>query len=274
MNRNYRRNSEQQILDRVLRNVNSYDSDNADAQSDSLRLAQSWGNPKFKGQFDVNILTRYFSVAAGVYTAIAYSAVPAPLQNGNLSAFIFGWSDFTSGYAKLKQQFPTNPWVTGDPCIVGRELVRDAFSSADATVRAALLNGDVVIPYTATSGGTNYVAYVIYRSGNVAYATLLNSLSSDTFFVSMLRYTISATAQQVQYNNAIQVYDQTLFGKLVQDNIGNNAFKLPEQNQNGIIDLPIQKGIDKNSSFAFNLNPIATDLSLSWFVNSIDKLRA
>ena len=270
------RNAENALLRRVLNRVNNFDgSDNADAQQgqSDLGLAKSWGNPSFQAQFDVNIIVRYFTVAAGVYTASSYASLPGQLQNGNLSAFVFGQADFVAGYAKLRSQYPVAPWIYSNPAVFGKEPIIDNFSTADATARAAFQVGDVVMPFTAVSG-SNYVAYVIYRSFNVAYATLLQSLSSDTFNTRMIRYTINTGAQQVQYNNGIGVYDQTLFGRLVLDSVSSNAFKLPEQNQAGIIDLPIKKGIDKNSSFAMYLNPIAVDINLSFFVTGVQKIVA
>jgi hypothetical protein len=66
----------------------------------------------------------------------------------------------------------------------------------------------------------------------------------------------------------------SLFGKFQSDSISPNAFKQPDQFQNGIIDVPVQKGIDKSVVMAMYVNTAATSLQWSIFVRAYNKLSA
>jgi hypothetical protein len=275
-------NAERQLLSRLNSNVDSFESyfedESADApvvtaQPSAGKLGKFKGNPTFSAQFDITVLLKYFTLTGGAYTAILPAALNAALKN-QLPFYLFGNSDFQSGFANLRKAFPLSTWVHGRPQAWGK----DSFTEYgfDATVTGTLQLGDLVIPFTSAlpGAGTTTLALVIVRCTQVPYATLLNALSSDRFVLNRIRYVIPDTTLTAQYSNNIGIYKQSLFGKLDSDFVSPNSFKLPEQQQTGIIDIPLKKGITKEIAFATYVNYDCTTFTWSVFVWSVRKLGA
>jgi hypothetical protein len=271
-----------QLLNHVRNESDSYGADHADApiavNPGATRLGGSAGNPSFVAQFDVSVVLAWFTVAAGVYTATTYAAVAAAVPAtaaAKLPAFVFGNSDFAGGFAKLRAQFPLTTWTYDNPLIYGVGREGTSFGDLDAVAKAALSPGDLVIPVTLISGGINYVTFVIVRCTQVAYGTLLDALNSDMFMMNMIRFIVpDATAASLnQYQNNISILKQSLFGKFDSDFVSPNSFKLPEQQQDNIIDIPLKKGIDKQVALALMVNPNIPNGTFQWsiFVNFVDK---
>lgn len=238
-------------------------------------LTPQVGNPTFAAQFDVQMLLYYFSVAANVYTerSAAYMLANAPALATQLPAFIFGNSDFAGGFTKLKALFPLSGWTYGDPFVYGKDYPATFFGVVDSTVRAKLRSGDLVLQFY-QDAATDYVGICVVRCTQVAYGTLLDALSSDMFTMNMLRYVMSDTTAVglAQYNNNVSIMKQSLFGKFDSDFVSPNSFKIPEQQQNGIIDIPLVKGIDKQVALATFINYDAVSVQWSMFVRSVNKL--
>lgn len=275
---------ERQLLARYQQRANSYERSNADGGQTvnpaATVLGAQRGNPGFVAQFDLKILLKYFSVvvATGVYTNITAAALVAavPALGTQLPAFVFGNSDFASGFRKLRQQFPlSGGWAYDKPGIYGKDQFRPGGFFFDAFVDAQLQVGDLVIPvYHDTGGATDYVGLTIIRCTQVGYGTLLDALNSDRFAMNMLRYVMSDTTAVglAQYANNIEIVKLSLFGKSENDFVSPNSMKMPEQFQAGIIDIPLEKGIDKQIALASYVNYDAVTVEWSLFVNLVDKL--
>jgi hypothetical protein len=276
----------QNLMSRFNSRANSFERSHADGpivNAAATQLGALKGNPGFVAQFDVTILLKYFSVvdATGVYTALTAAQLLAAYAAGatQIPAFVFGNSDFASGFKKLQNLFPLNGWTYGMPVIYGRNTPRIPTSVinggfVDATVTAQLQVGDLVIPVYSDQGATTYVALAIVRCTQVGYGTLLDALNSDRFIINMLRYVMSDTTAVglAQYNNNVSIVKQSLFGKFDQDFVSPTSFKMPEQFQAGIIDIPIEKGVDKQVELATYLNYDAVTVQWSFFVNYLEKL--
>lgn len=167
------------LLAKVNKSVAAYDhaDETGGTTSDQLRLKTIAGNPPFKAQFDVSMIIKYFSVAAGTYTAVTAAALLAAEATlaTQVPAFIFGNSDFASGFKKSRGQFPLSGWTYDTPFIYGRDFPNTEYGELDATAKAVLQVGDLVQPFYASPGATDYVAFVIVRCQQVGYATLLDS---------------------------------------------------------------------------------------------------
>lgn len=251
-----------------------YGGNNADGPALRPNAIPAKGNPSFDAQFNLNVYLKFYSENAGVYTAVAPGALPATLQT-KLNAFIFGNSDFSSGYAKMESQFPlAGAWNYDVPFIYNKGYATSAFSKLDATVTAQLQPGDLVIGYYATVAGTNYIGQVIVRSGQVPFGTLLDSTNSDTFDITMIRYVVptSGATDLAQYLNNIFLATLSLFGKYNSDTIDPNAYKVPEQMQSNIIDIPVVFAINKMQALAVSVNHDVTNFQWNVFVNNIKKL--
>lgn len=191
--------------------------------------------------FTISVIKEYFTVNSGTYTAIAPAALNAGLQVP-LPYFMFGHSDYHGGYKGLIGQLPvsTTNWTIGEPFIYGKDASTIEIA-IDSTVKAKLVRGDMVIPFTSAlpGTGTTTLALVIVRSSTVSYGTLLNALSSDIFAINKIRYTVPSTGATdlAQYDNDILLFTQSLFGKLESDNYPPTAARSPENQQANILDI-------------------------------------
>jgi hypothetical protein len=281
--------AERSLLQQLNNNVDSFDQyfepDSADAppvttRPSGAKLAAVKGNPAFSAQFDISFALRFFTVvtATGVYTNIAAAALNAALKN-QLPAYVFGNSDFATGFTNVRRTFPLNTWVHERPGIYGKDFWADGAGTVpafDATVKAFLANGDLVIPFSSAlpGAGTTTVGLVIVRCTQVPYGTLLAALASDRFVMNMIRYVIPDTTKIGQYNNNIGLFKQSLFGKFDSDFLSPNSYKKPEQQQNGLIDIPLKKGIDKQIVLGTYINFDCIDMSWSIFVWTVNKVTA
>lgn len=242
-------------------------------------LAAAAGNPGFAAQFDIQFLVKYFTVvnATGVATLrdAAYILANFSALATQLAFFLFGNSDFASGYKKMIQTFPlSGGWIYGIPTVYGKQDIRINGAFIDATIRAQLQVGDMVIPAYYDNGTTTVIALTIVRCNQVGYGTLLDALNSDKFIMNMIRYVMSDTtaAGLAQFNNNVSVLKQSLFGKFDSDFISPTSFKMPEQMQDGIIDIPLEKGIDKQVILGSYQNYNAPVVQWSVFVAAVEKV--
>lgn len=270
-------------LTRYNSRVNSYERNNADGPAAvnpaATQLAAVAGNPSFAAQFDIKFLLKYFTVvtATGVATVQTPAQVAAadPSLATQLAGFLYGNSDFASGYRKLQQSFPlSGGWIYSNPFIYGKDDTRVNGITLSATITAQFQKGDLVQPAYFVNGANTIMGFVIVRCTQVGYGTLLDSLNSDRFIMNMVRYIMADTSSigLAQYNNNIFIMKQSLFGKFDSDFVSPTSFKMPEQFQPGIIDVPIKKGIDKQVALGTYINYDATDVQWSLFVSYLEKL--
>ena len=253
--------------------------DHADAPlSTSGRLTPQVGNPGFIAQFDIVVIPKYFTVAVGVYTAVTAAAVAGaqPTLATQLPVFLFGNSDKSGGFRKMRAQFPLSGWSYDTPFIYGSDSgAGTTFGTLDATAKGVLQVGDLVLPVTAVLGGVNYVAFSIIRCSQTAYGSLLDATNSDSFRMNMVRYILSdSTATSLaQYLNQLQPFNLSIFGKFNSDQTSPNSFKIPEQQQQNIIDIPLVLDVDKQVSIGTYMNyDLPTQMQLSFFVAEVVKV--
>ena len=269
----------QQLIRALASRSNAFES-HADAPAAVNPAATSLnpapGNPTFAAQFDVQFLVKYFSVAAGVYTSLTPAQLLAaqPTLATQLPAFLFGNSDYAGGFRKLKALFPLSGWSYGNLFVYGKDFPNSFYGALDATAKGQLQNGDLVQTFYFEGGATDYVAFMIVRCTQVAYATLLDALNSDMFTINMIRYILTdvTAAGLEQYNNNINIMKQSLFGKFDSDFVSPNSFKIPEQQQSGIIDIPLVKGVDKQVALSTMVEYDVTNVQWSLFVRSVNKM--
>lgn len=265
--------------------VNNYERSHADApvavNPAATQLASVKGNPSFAAQFDIQFLLKYFTVVTA--TGVATLQTPAQIVAAEatlgtqLPGFLYGNSDFAAGFARLQQAFPlSGGWIYDTPGIYGKDVMLVPLTSFqyDATIKAQLRKGDLVVPVYFVDGANTLLGLSIVRCLQVGYGTLLDSLNSDRFIMNMIRYIMSDTTSVGlnQYNNNIFIMKQSLFGKFDSDFISPTSFKMPEQFQPGIIDVPIKKGIDKQVALGTYINYDAVTTQWSLFVEYVEKL--
>lgn len=239
-----------------------------------VKVNQGAYTPSFQAQFQLQVIPLYFTVAAGVYTPIAAAALNATLKV-KLPFFLFGNIDFASGYPIMKSLFPISNWQYQPRVVYGAtDRPGDNFSVWDANVTSLLQDGDLCLVYTATAGGTNYLALKVVRSLDVGFATLLQATNSNLFGTNLVRY--SAFSQNAvdlaQFQNPFKCVDLTMFGKFEQDTVNTKAFKNPEQQQTDIIDMDFEFRVSKQKAIGSYFNYDAGTIDLNMFVAYAEKI--
>jgi hypothetical protein len=246
----------------------------ANANPNAITIAPQQGGDFFVDQFTVSILTTYYTVSGGVYTNIAAASLAASLKT-KVAAFIFGHSDFASGFAKGQSLLPVTVWDYEQPQIyTGVGSVSTSFGVVDGNVRANLQLGDLVQVFTAiTPGPVNTAAIVVCRLQNGQYSNMLDSLGSDVFTINKLRYQLTDNTLLGQFSNPIQLINQSLFGASKTDNVTPTSYKQPQQYQAGIIDIGITQTFSKAIGWGTYVNYNMVDFQMDFFVSHTDRLR-
>lgn len=262
----------------------NFEADAADAPLISVKGAKAGltpqkGNPLFIAQFDIQISVKYYNVNEDTSTVvgeIAAGSLHAGL-NTYLPAFVFGNSDFNGGFAQGFKQLPIpSGWSFKEMGIFGTKIFQN-LAMAGASATFAGIKGELLIIYReAAPAATTSVHYAILRVNcqQVAYGTLLAAISSDRFVLNNIRYTLSDATKLTQFDNNINLLRQTLFGKVSNDFVSPASFKKPDQFQNGIIDVPLKKGIDKETILATNFNYDTGSFLWSVYIWKLAKITA
>jgi len=251
-------------------------------------LSQIVGNPPFKAEITLTMNLRYYSQAAvGTPVAVAAAAIPIAQQT-TLPVYFFGYTDFSSGYAKARQLVPGGGgWTYADTKMivggcgeVGYHPLPHAAASVEyqsGTIFNNLLqNGDILfcIPmagFVAGAANTTVTAEMHIHCGNVPYATLINSLSSDLVTLNMIRYTVNPLLLG-QLGNQINLIKQSLFGKASTDTIDPNTYITGGTFNQNIADIPLTLQIDKNLVLATVTNFDSILWTWTVTISTINKL--
>lgn len=267
-------------------------------------LMNSLGQPAFVSQFDINMSVFYYTVVIeadqGSVNGVAFQSATAVTNvlpenlddnlKNQVPAFVFGNSDFAGGFKNNKNLLPLQNWIYARQFIVEEDSaivsLPSFYSGTDKSATSFISpsveqgraeTGDLIIPlyYVLSSDAqsTNVaLAEVVINCKQVAYGTLLSSISSDRFTINNIRYKVPNLDKTAQFEKQIQLVTQSLFGKLATDKVSPAAFQDPRQFQDGIIDIPIRKGIDKQSSLSTYLNYDVEEILWTIYVEVQDKV--
>jgi len=115
----------------------------------------------------------------------------------------------------------------------------------------------------------------------VPYPVFLDALSADVFQISNIRYEIPDPADTIQFGMRHTFQSKSLFGKMTEDDITIGAYKRPDQYQAGIVDIPLNAKIDKETMFNMNVTDAANTYPFTFYLhtfverfNKHDKLTA
>lgn len=254
-------------------------------------------NPEFVSQFDLAIKTYFYIYTysgtvngENFYLGNISSIAPSVSQwrDSILAFFLFGNSDFSGGYQNAAELLPIqigdyvkNVLVSGDANYTFYHIlpvgVRGVITLPLQSVQDGFAKrGDIVQLYVFLEpNGTNnlnvYTAEIVISCKQVAYGTLLDSVGSDRFKMNNIRYKVPS-GNTVQFENPLKLIRQSLFGKLSTDEITPAAYQLPNNFQTNIIDIPLIKGIDKETSICSYLDPLTPEILLSVFVETQRKI--
>jgi hypothetical protein len=281
-------NGERELMNALNNSADSFDdyfeTDNAQRPilarkkiSGNAVIRPTSGNPTYQAQFDLTakVYLATQDVATGLVWAVITPAallVAVPALATKLLAFFFGYSDFTTGFANAKKQMPlTGGWRLDSIIVYGKDYSYEDLYGSNfyAQVGSKFTNGDLVLHFMGgTVGASKYHAYVVINCSQVAYGALLNAMASAKFVINNIRYIMADTSAVglAQYENQINLIDLSLFGKLGQDSVSPNSFKNPKDFQNGIIDVPIGKGLTKEQTMGTYINYNVAQIQWSMFV--------
>lgn len=296
-------NPEQMMYNELTSNIDSVEyagGPNAISSGVSAGVANVKGNPAFVSQFDLNITIRYylleFDRAAATddwtvaRTLTAPGSLPSDLQT-DVAAFLFGKADSEGGFRRNNQLFPVSNWTYKTNMMVRDNTPSYEFRvsqtagdietvsiQSPSVLDGAAARGDILQSYYRLESGATainadiYLAEIRIECKQVAYGTLLDATSSDRFTINNIRYKVSDSTKTAQFEKQLRLIRQSLFGKLSTDDISPAAYQKPEQFQVNIIDIPLIKGIDKESSLGTFLNYDVGEILLSIFVSTQRKV--
>ena len=250
--------TEQNFLNRA-KGLRSFDS--------TTTLGTKTGTPAvFTDQFNLQFLTYYASVTA--HARVLPAAVPAAIQNP-LPVFAFGKMDYDGGYAKALSLIPnTSTWVLGGYGIYNVTIFPAAI---DTSLQALLRTGDMIFSYTTTSGGVDYQRVMVVRCPQVSYGTLMSALNSDSFTLSLIRYTVDPVNLN-QLNNQLVFVNQSLFGKAVDDKINPSTLIDGSTFNRNIADIALNSVITKQKGFVTLVEFDAVDFNWTMTCSYVTKV--
>jgi hypothetical protein len=253
-------------------------------------------NPEFVSQFDINISLVfsklvYDNEGQGFELSSQFLITPANLLDilkVDLAFFLWGKADSGGGFKRNDQLLTVNNWFFDSQFIKSKNVAihslrqpggvaRTFTFASSADLFGRLKRGDALQTYYYFNvvSSTNieiYLAEIVIECKQVAYGTLLDATSSDRFSVNNIRYKIPDVTKTSQYEKQLKVTRQSLFGKLSTDEISPAAYQKPNQFQTNIVDIPLIKGIDKESSISSYLEYDVGEILLSIFVATQKKL--
>ena len=217
-----------------------------------MQLGNLKGNPaNIKAQLDLKV-----KLTSGT-TAMAAG-------NGYEFA-LFGANDVSTGYNNLVTDTATRG--------TGSTVKGGILGSAGAYTSGIYDSVQFALP-TATTGNIQITADV------VDYPVLLQALITDMFHVNRIRVQSADTTANglLALGEKLRIIRKSLFGKRDEDVISLSAFKMPEQNQAGIIDVPVNFWVDSNLSiiskiYAVNATAsvVQNTLTFSFFIDEYYK---
>lgn len=264
-------NAERQLLQQI-NGSNNMESIAGSSYSSGIQasLGNVRGNPQFKAQFDLTVRKIY----QGSYRKVGDVADTYVLPNGSnmpngedktLAVYIFGNSDFAGSYAKSRQ-------LLNEGC----QLISVSVSQNSGISGKV---GDLVFEYDILPNNrAAYISYditvkLIISCEQVAYGTLLDSISSDRFNINTIRYSVP-TGQEKQFGENISLIRQSLFGKVANDFVSPQSFQNSMDYQKNIVDIPLSVGVDKNLVLATYMPVGVTSFRWTVFVSASEKLVA
>lgn len=252
------------LYDRIKKQSALENADQPVKKSAGLRVLQAKkipGVPESKAQFDLNIRSWTFNGGAGDWS-------------GKVPVFLFGVSDRDGNYRKGLGLLPLPSNIT----FSGATVYPDLPGGFGAGLTVAQV-GDLVLSFLHSNGSR---CCIIINCSQVAYCTLLAATNSDRFMINLIRYSLPSTIILTQFNEAIKVSVQSLFGKSSDDSINPLSYKNPNQNQSNLIDILAGVSINKRTELLTYVSPIVGapiggsiqgDIFYwSIFVEAVDKL--
>jgi hypothetical protein len=149
-------------------------------------------------------------------------------------------------------------------------LLPSGVSFTNLTVAAFATSEKVIFEYT--QGANVDTVEVTLQNSNITYPELLEALYTNMFEIGKIRHVISDTSSGKalgQQNLGLYFFKNTMFGKTESNTLNPLDYKKPEQQQNGIIDIPETFRIDQERGIAGALVDVTGQtLSLSLFISN------
>lgn len=200
---------------------------------DNVSVDNLKGNPSFNAQLDVKVNLKNGSAVAVVGEGWEYA--------------LFGANDYESAYNTII----TDATTLGS----GMNVKGGVLQTGGAKAATALVIN--------TAAGAGVTGVITITSDVVDYPVLLKALMTDMFHVNRIRISVSDTtaAGLKSVSDKLRIIKKSVFGKRDEDVISMSAYKVPEQMQAGIIDIPVNVWIDSNTSIVSKIYATVTTIA-------------
>lgn len=229
-----------------------------------------------KGNFDLKAKKYYFTVASGTITKIDDADLNANLKTA-IPVYLFGSSDFQSAYRKMSAQYPVSNsnWMFVETGIYGVKTF-EAFDSSDVAVTSLLQKGDVVQVFASIlpGGGTTTLCLIVQSSQEIAFGALVQNVQGgDKLGIVKIRETMSnnEAVYAPQNQNSMYFFTMSILGKTTSDSLPVQSEISGFQYNQNIVDIQVQKTIDKYNGFAFHMEFTTPQITLTFACGSLYK---
>ena len=223
------------------------------AKVNQMKFGNPRGNPVSNPLSSAPATANIAANAAASFTITA-KRLTATI-NEILEAPIFGVIDRYSGYSKVIS-LPAGVTVNSIAYGVDKGI-------ADAN--------KMVIEYT---DGTNEDKIEVTCQQN-PYPLLLESTRTDLLRAQGVRLSLSDSTAVSQFDQQFNVVKRSMTGRSVNDSLTPSQYKQPTQFQTGIVDLPVNISVDKETTITCGIIPQAgLAISFSFFAAQFDKYNA
>lgn len=125
--------------------------------------------------------------------------------------------------------------------------------------------------FTHTVGANTDIIQV--SCNQLPYPQFLKDASTDIYRVSNIRYSISDAAALDQFSNKFEFRKGTIFGLEGKNPVSVISYKKPENDQDTIIDMPLNVGMDKDTAIVLSVTDSVApfEITLSFFVEMFEQ---
>ena len=228
------------------------------------------------GNFNVTVRKYYFTLTGGTYTAIAGASLNATLQTG-LPVYLFGSADFQVAYKKMNDLFPVSNtnWTFSEAGIFGARTFEN-FDYTDTAITALLQKGDVIQLFTSAlpGSGTTTLCIIVQRSQEIPFGSLVQNVEGgDKIGIVKIRETMSNdnAVYSAQNQNTMYFFTESILGKTTFDGLPVQSEISGFQYNQNIVDINVNRLIDKYNGFNFNLEYTTPQMTLTFMCGMLQK---
>lgn len=143
-----------------------------------------------------------------------------------------------------------------------------------ATADNSTLDNLEALVLTYDNGAATDDVVKITSSSAASYPAFLGATVSDVFACAGIRQNVPTAQAQLQQSEELVIKRESIFGKEESNRISPSAFVNPDQNQSGIVDIPLRFNIDKTTVIKTRMIEAEFTMTLSFFVDQAKRFNS